>query len=241
MRLVWVPIMVCSLILAQEASPEQIFRDAIAAQQRGDDETAIAKYRALIQLRPEVVEVRANLGAALAHAGRYDEAIEHYTAALAKLPDNTALRLNVVLTYYKKGDLAQAAEKLDSLHKSEPGDIRIATLLGDCYSRTGRDADAIAVLTPVEALHPDDLNVAWSLGSALIPTGHPAEGLKRVILVAERGNSAEANLLASETYLALSEFERAHVFAKAALRLTPKLTGLFSPTAPLTHPLPYLP
>src|SRR5260370_11080017 len=115
MRLVWVPIMACSIILAQEASPEQIFRDAMAAQQRGDDETAIAKYRELIRLSPEVVEARANLGAALAHAGRYEEAIEQYRNALSKLPDNTGLRLNLALAYYKKGDFAQAAETLDSL------------------------------------------------------------------------------------------------------------------------------
>ncbi len=208
--------------------PEQIFRDAVAAQQRGDDETAIAKYRELLKLRPEVVEVHANLGAALAHAARYDEAIEQYRAALAKLPDNKGLLLNLALAYYKKGDLAQAAEKFDSLRQSEPGDVRVATLLGDCYSRLGRDQDAIAALTPAEAAHPDDLNVAWALGSALIHAGRAADGLQRVIMVAERGHSAEANLLASDTYLGLAEFERAHEFAEAALKLDPKLKGLYS-------------
>jgi tetratricopeptide (TPR) repeat protein len=228
MRFVWLPVVICSVMLGQTPSAEQIFRDAIAAQQRGDDETAIAKYRELIRLRPEVVEVRANLGAALAHAGHYDDAIEQYLTALSKLPDNTALRLNLALAYYKKGDFAPAAEKLDSLHKSEPGDVRVATLLGDCYSRMGRDADAIAVLTPVEALHPADLNIAWALGSALIRAGRAAEGLKRVTAVAERGKSPEANLLAAEAYLGLSEFERANVFAEAARRLNSQLKGLYS-------------
>lgn len=228
MRFAWLPMVLCSVILAQAPSPEQIFRDAITAQQRGDDETAIAKYRELVRLRPEVVEVRANLGAALAHAGRYDEAIEQYQAALQKLPDNIALRLNLALAYYKKGDLKQAAAKLDALHQSQPDDVRVATLLADCYSRLGRDSDAVAVLTPMEAPHQDDLNIAWALGAALIRTGHPAEGLKRVIMVAEHGNSAEANLLAAETYLALSEFERANVFAEAARRLNPQLKGLDS-------------
>src|ERR1039457_3142883 len=101
MRSVRLPILACSvMLLAQAPSAEQLFRDAIAAQQRGDDETAIAKYRELIRLRPEVVEVRANLGAALAHAGRYDEAIEQYRTALSKQPDNSALRLNLALAYY---------------------------------------------------------------------------------------------------------------------------------------------
>ena len=221
-------LVVCSVTLAQAPSAEQLFRDAIAAQQRGDDSAAIAKYQELLKLRPDVVEVRANLGAALAHAGRYEEAIEQYRAALAKLPDNKGLRLNLSLAYYKKGDLTQAAEKLDALHQTDPSDVRVATLLGDCYSRLGRDQDAIAALTPAESAHPDDLNVAWALGSALIHSGKPADGLKRVVMVAEKGNSAEANFLAADTYLALAEFERAHQFSEAARKLDPKLKGLDS-------------
>src|SRR5580704_4734881 len=121
-------ILISAAALAQSPSPEQLFRETVAAQQRGDDATAIAKYQALIKLRPEVAEVHANLGAALAHAGRYDEAIEQYRAALAKLPDNAALRLNLGLAYYKKGDLAQAAEKFDALRQANPADVRVATL-----------------------------------------------------------------------------------------------------------------
>jgi tetratricopeptide (TPR) repeat protein len=228
MRFFVLPILICAAAVGQSPTPEQLFREAVAAQQRGDDHTAIARYRELIKLRPEVAEVHANLGAALAHAGLYDDAIEQYRAALAKLPDNKSLRLNLALAYYKKGDLAQAVEKFDSLHQSDPGDVRVATLLGDCYSRLGRDQDAIAALTPAEAAHPDDLNVAWALGSALLHAGKRAEGLPLVVMVAEKGHSAEANFLAAETYLAMSEFERADVFAKEALKLDPRMKGLYS-------------
>jgi tetratricopeptide (TPR) repeat protein len=221
-------ILISAAALAQSPSPEQLFREAVAAQQHGDDATAIAKYQALIKLRPEVVEVRANLGAALAHAGRYDEAIEQYRAALAKLPDNSALRLNLALAYFKKGDLPLAVEKFESLHQADPYDTRVAILLGDCYSRMGRDQDASAVLTPLAAKHPDDLNLAWALGSALLHAGRSADGLPLVVMVAEQGHSAEANFLAAETYLARSEFERADVFTKEALRLDPQMKGLHS-------------
>jgi tetratricopeptide (TPR) repeat protein len=228
MRSIALAILIGSVALAQAPDAEQIFRDAVAAQKRGDDAAAIAKYRELLKLRPDAAQVRANLGAALAHAGQYEEAIEQYRAALAKLPDNRPLRLNLALAYYKKGDLARAAELLDSLRQAEPGDVQVATLLGDCYSRMGRDQDAIAALTPAETAHPDDLNVAWALGSALIHAGRPADGLRRVVLVAQQGHSADANFLAAETCLALSEFERAMVFADAALKLNPNLKGLYS-------------
>jgi tetratricopeptide (TPR) repeat protein len=214
--------------LAQPPSPEQMFREAVAAQLRGDDQTAIEKYQSLLKLRPEVAEVRANLGAALSHAGRYDEAIEQYNAALVKLPDNRSLRLNLALAYYKKGELAQAAQGFDSLRQADPSDVRVTTLLGDCYSRLGRDRDAVAALLPAEAAHPEDLNVAWALGSVMIHAGRTREGLQRVTKVAEEGHSVEANFLAAQTYLALSEFERADVFAKETRRLSPKVKGLYS-------------
>ncbi|MGA2131144.1 MAG: tetratricopeptide repeat protein [Bryobacteraceae bacterium] len=212
---------------AQSASPEQIFRDAVAAQQRGDDALAVRKYQELLKRYPDAVEARANLGAALSKLGRYDEAIEQYQAALAK-NGNPALRLNLALAYYKKGALREAVDQLTILHKGAPGDARIATLLGDCYSRLGRDDDAIGVLKPVDAAHPEDLAVAWLLGSALIRAGHRRDGLALVDRVARQGNSAEAYLLAGQTALKLNEFERARDYAAAALRLNPQLPGVLT-------------
>jgi tetratricopeptide (TPR) repeat protein len=204
---------------AQTPSPEQLFRDAVAAQQRGDDTVAIRKYQELLKIRPEVVEARANLGAALARLGRFDEAIEQYRAALAKAEGNPGLRLNLALAYYKKGALAEAVKQLESL----PVDARVATLLGDCYAQMGKDEQAIAVLKPVEAKQPNDLGVAWIMGAALIRTGHSRDGLERVEKVAKQGHSAEAYLLAGQTLLKMNEFERARDDAEAALGLNPQL------------------
>jgi tetratricopeptide (TPR) repeat protein len=209
---------------AQSSGPEQLFRDAVAAQQHGDDALAVRKYQELLKRYPDAVEVRANLGAALAKLERYDEAIEQYRAVLAK-KDNAGLRLNLALAYYKKGALREAVQQLSTLQDAQPGDTRVATLLADCYARLGQDRQAIAVLTPVEAAHPDDLAVAWLLGSALIRAGHKRDGLERVDRVARQGNRPEAYLLAGQTALKMNEFERARDFADAALRLNPRLPG----------------
>jgi tetratricopeptide (TPR) repeat protein len=209
---------------AQSSGPEQLFRDAVAAQQHGDDALAVRKYQELLKRYPDAVEVRANLGAALAKLERYDEAIEQYRAVLAK-KDNAGLRLNLALAYYKKGALREAVQQLSTLQGAQPGDTRVATLLADCYARLGQDRQAIAVLTPVEAAHPDDLAVAWLLGSALIRAGHKRDGLERVDRVARQGNRPEAYLLAGQTALKMNEFERARDYADAALRLNPRLPG----------------
>jgi len=226
----WLVIMAlcCGVSPAEQPSAQQLFGEAVAAQQRGDYDTAIAKYRELLKLVGDVPEVHANLGAALVHANRFDEAIDQYQAALGKLPENTDLRLNLALAYYKKGDFAQASAKLESLHQSQPQDARVSTLLGDCYSHLGRPQDTVAILSAIAAAHPDDLNIAWTLGTALINSGQRSEGLKLVTMVADQGHSAEASLLAAETYLAMSEFERAGVYAALATKLNSNLKGLAS-------------
>ena len=213
---------------AQAPTPDQLFREAVEAQRRGDDATAITKYKELIKARPDVVEVRANLGAALAHQGRFDEAIEQYNAALARSPENIGVRFNLALAYYKKPDWTKATEQLEILHAKQPGDAKIATLLGDSYIRLRRNKDAITLLLPIEAAHPEDLAVKWTLGTALLHDNQPREGLKRIEVVAEQGKSAEAHLLAGQTALAMSEFERAQRHADAAILLNSKLPGVYT-------------
>ncbi len=210
---------------AQSSNPEQLFRDAVAAQQRGDDALAVRKYQELLKRYPDSLEVRANLGAALAKLNRFDEAIEQYRAVLAK-KDNPGLRLNLALAYYKKGAWRDAAQQLDTLWAAQPDDARVATLLAECYAGLGQDEKAIAILKPVETAHPDDLAVAWLLGSALIRAGHRREGLDRVDRVAREGNRPEAYLLAGRTALQMNEFERARDYAAAAARLNPRLPGV---------------
>src|SRR3954470_11919932 len=124
----------CVATAAAQAAPEQLFRDAVAAQQRGDAATAIRKYQELLKLRPDVVEARANLGAVLSREGRFDDAIEQYRAALAKSADNAPLRMNLALAYYKKGAYQEAARDLETLRRAAGADSRLATLLADCYA-----------------------------------------------------------------------------------------------------------
>ncbi|HTT63708.1 MAG TPA: tetratricopeptide repeat protein [Bryobacteraceae bacterium] len=211
-------------VFAQSTSPEQLFREAVAAQQRGDDALAVRKYQALLKRYPDAIEVRANLGAALATLGRYDEAIAEYRAVLAK-KDSPGLRLNLALAYYKKGSWREAVREFKPLQAAQPGDVRVATLLADSYSHLGQDQQVIDVLTPLEVSHPGDLAVAWLLGSALIRAGHRRAGLDLVDRVARQGNRPEAYLLAGQTALKMNEFERARDYADAALRLNPQLPG----------------
>ena len=53
-------------VSSQTANPEQLFKEAVEAQQRGEDAVAVSKYKELLSMHPEAVAVRVNLGATLA-------------------------------------------------------------------------------------------------------------------------------------------------------------------------------
>jgi Flp pilus assembly protein TadD len=211
-----------------KADPDVLLRGAIDAQQRGDYERAVRDYRELLKLRPNEVEARVNLGAALVHMGQYDAAIAEYRAALPLLPEKNAVLLNLALAYYKKGDFLNAREQFESLHKAQPTDVRIAILLGDTYLRLGDYSAAVSMLTPLEAGNAQNLDFDYVFGSALIKLGQRREGVSRMEKVAEAGNSADAYMLAGITLLQINEFEQARRDLDTALRLNPNLPGIYT-------------
>jgi len=198
------------------------------AQQRGEYKTAIRDYRKLLELRPNMVEARINLGAALAHEGDFDEAIAMYRSALPLVTQKNVVLLNLALAYYKKGDFAKAGEQLETLHTAQPNDVRIAILLGDTDVHLGKADSAVAMLEPLESNNAQNLDFEYTYGSALIKAGKRRDGVARMEKVATLGHSADAYLLAGATLLDLNEFEAARRDLDAALNLNPKLPRVYS-------------
>jgi tetratricopeptide (TPR) repeat protein len=215
---------------AQQAQPDRLLSNAIEAQQRGDLPTAIREYEELLKLKPNMIEVRVNLGAALADSGRFDDAIAQYRLALRDVPDKNPIRLNLGLAYYKKGDLEAASREFEELHRVRPEDARVATLLGDSEVRLGRGAEAVAMLSSMEASNAANPDFEYVLGTALLQEGKRREGAQKLSKLAEQTQSADAYLLAGSTFLDLNDFEHARADLEAALRLKPDLPHIYTLT-----------
>jgi tetratricopeptide (TPR) repeat protein len=218
---------------AQEPNPDQLLSRAIDAQQHGDYQSAIRDYRKLLELRPNTIEAKVNLGAALAHVGDFDGAIAMYRSALPQISEKNNFQkngvlLNLALAYYKKGDFENAAEQFETLHKASPADVRVAILLGDSDVRLGKPATAVELLEPLEPANVQNLDLEYAYGAALIKVGKRRDGVARIEKVAKAGNSADAYFLAGSTFLDLNEFESARRDLDEALRLDPKLPGIYT-------------
>ena len=208
---------------AQISNPDQLYDSAVQAQLRGDYETAIRDYRSLLQIRPQMVEARVNLGASLARVGQFDAAISEYRAALPLMQDKTGVLFNIALAYYKKGDWKDAREQFTPLSQARPRDVRIAILLGDCDLKLNAAAAAAALLAPFEDANAQNPDFDFIYASALINTGKRRDGIQRAEKAAELGNGVDAYVLAGSTLMQINEFDRARHDLDTALRLDPKL------------------
>src|SRR5580704_15073407 len=120
-----------AVIAAQDGNPDQLLKQAIEEQQRGDFSAAIRDYRKVLELRPDEVQAKANLGAALVHVGQFDEAIAIDRSALIASKDKNPILLNLALAYYKKGDFENARQQFEMLRDAQPNALQVIILLGD--------------------------------------------------------------------------------------------------------------
>lgn len=212
---------------AQE-NPERILQQAIQLHQAGDVEKAIPQYRAYLKARPDAVDARSNLGAALASTGRYEEAIAEYREALKGRPRDPRIRLNLALSYYKLGQVSEAAAELSALHAVQPGDSQILLLLADCWLRQGLDRQVIDLLTPVEAQNPSDLAVAYLLGTALLRDNQIERGQQMIDRILRNGDSPEAHLMMGTAKLQARDFNGAIADLGKAAAMNPHLPDVYS-------------
>jgi tetratricopeptide (TPR) repeat protein len=209
-------------------SPEELYKAAIALQQAGKLDEAIADYRLLLEKYPDVAPVRSNLGVALAAQGKYDEAITEYKRVLAAHPD-PQIELNLALAYYKQGQYGSAADSLQKVRAAAPDNMQAMLLLSDCYLRAGKNKQVIELLTPLQdRASADSSAVSYLLGTALVRDGQAARGQVAINRILQNGDSAEARLLTGTTKYFTNDFMGALVDLQKAVELNPDLPDVYA-------------
>jgi tetratricopeptide (TPR) repeat protein len=209
-----------------EDNPERIFARAVQSHQSGDIEGAIRDYQAYLALRPERVDARSNLGAALARLGRYGEAIEQYKRALALDGRNQAVRFNLAMAYYKTARILSASKELETVIAAQPENRNALLMLADCNLRMGEFKKVIELLTPIESA--GNRAVDYMLGLALINDKQLDKGQERIERILRDGDSAEAHVMMGTTYLTITEYDKALKEFKRAVELNPNLPSVNS-------------
>jgi tetratricopeptide (TPR) repeat protein len=206
---------------------------AIQLHQAGDFEGAIREYRIFLAASPKdksQVVAYSNLGAALAHLGRYAEAIEQYRQALRAIAEglgdaseSSGVHFNLAVAYYKAGQIPDARRQLASLSTSQPDNMNAILLLADCDLRMGENKQVVELLSPLEPKHEDDRALSYLLGTALIRDNQIERGQEVIDRILRYGESAEARLLMGNAKLAGHDIPGALDDLRRAIELNGKL------------------
>jgi tetratricopeptide (TPR) repeat protein len=214
------------ILNCQTPTPEFLFQKAIAAQERGDNATAVNCYGELLLLRPEAVEIRVNLGVALAHEKHFSEAIEQYLIVLSHDPGNHFARMNLAVAYRDSGDNTRAMIELEEMHRADESDGQVSMMLADTYSQAGRFKDAIPLLSKLETTNSEDSDLEDALGKALIHEGRLEEGAIHLEKAVMKSSDADDFVLAGLARFEIGQYDLAQHDAAAAQQLNATQPGL---------------
>ena len=203
-------------LLFQTVSPEAVqhAKAGLAAKQQGNLPDAIAEFRKVTELAPDLAAGYVNLGAALIENHQYSDAVAPLKKALVLDPKLTGADQMLGYALLSSGYVKEALPHLEKTN--DPGVIGIAQL------KLGRFAESIQNLNAALEKHPNDPDLLYYLGRA--------SGLlsKQVFDVLESTypHSARAHQSLAENYVALRNLPEAEREYQAAVKLRGDVPGL---------------
>lgn len=201
------------VLLLQTPSPEamQHMQAGIEADKQRQFEVAVAEFRKVTELEPNLAAGFVNLGQAYIENHQYSNAIEPLSHALKLDPELTAAHRLLGYALLAQGSAEQAIPHLERAQEQ--------VALGIAQTEAGQLPEAVKNLQAALAKHPNDPDLLYYLGRA--------SGLlsKQSIdtLEANFPNSARAHQALGENYFVLRQMPQAEREYKEALRLQPNL------------------
>src|SRR5271170_7802071 len=107
-----------------EVTPQvqELYAQAKAAQQRGDNAAAIEKYRAMLKLAPHLAPAYNNLGMLYFNQHDYTHAAEVLKKGLDINPDMPTASALLGMSYHEMGNHDQAEPLLEAAVRANPND-----------------------------------------------------------------------------------------------------------------------
>ena len=192
---------------------------ATASAARGDFGDAERRYRAALEKRPDLEDVRLDLAELLRAQGRTDEALAEARRTLGHNPGSPRAHRIAGISLVMSGRSAEAAEHFRRVGAINPNDSDAHVNLGNTLAEQGRVEEAAEHFRRAVELKPDSAAAWYNLGQAHLRRGAATEAIEafRTALRVEprhvRARSELAIVLARR-----GEYEVAAATLRAGLR-----------------------
>ena len=138
---------------------------------------AAAELRKIVDLKPDNVTARINLGATLMQLGDQQGAAEQFQEALRIEPEKVNAHYNLAVLLAGQGKHEQAIDHLEAVLRVAPKDLNARFLLASELLKVGRKDDALAEYTQVAQADPNNESAALEQVKLLYGRGDVKQSL----------------------------------------------------------------
>ena len=197
-----------------------------ALQKIGQNDGAMAEYRAVLKINPDSKEAHNNLGNMFDDAGHPDEAMAEFQAALRINPKFVAAHNNFGSLLVELGRFDEAMQQYTAAAQRDPAEWHAPFLTGKLLLKEGRDAEAVPYFKRAVAIEPNNPRVLTYLAQVLASDENPRvrDGNHALLMAAKANNltgGVEPAMLdaLAMAYAELGRFNDAELAAQDAVKL----------------------
>lgn len=206
-----------------EVTPQvqDLYAQAKAAQQGGDNASAIQKYRAMLKLAPHLAPAYNNLGMLYFSQRDYANAAQVLEQGLKLNPDMPTATALLGLSYVQMGENEKAEPLLESALRANPADDNAEMALARVLINLRKYDEATPYLKSHLERNPKDQQAWYLLGKTYLQLSEDALGRIHEI----DPNSVTAHEVAGEIDESMHNYDGALVEYKKAVDLAPSQPG----------------
>jgi tetratricopeptide (TPR) repeat protein len=206
---------------ADEAKLQQYSEEAQSALASGHFDDAVADYRAMLQMRPDLAEIHITLGAIFFQERRYEQAVAELRTALKLKPGLQKAEPLLSMSLAETGHYREALPGLESGFR-QSADPQVKRMCGlqllRAYTRLNENEKAAAFALELDRLYPQDPEILYHTGQVY---GNLAFVNMRE-LAAVAPDSVWRHMAAAEAYESQGEYPRAIDEYRKVLAIDPK-------------------
>ncbi len=225
--LFWLLVFAASYAIALQANDEvtpevqNLYAQARAARDRGDNASAIEKYRAMIKLAPHLAAAYNNLGMLYFDEHDYARTVEVLQRGLELNPGMPSAAAMLGMSYFQLGKNDKAEPLLETALRANPKDDQVEMVLVHILINSKRLPEAASHLNDLLARNPKDQEAWYLLGKTYLQLSE--DSLKKINEIDP--DSVVAHEIAGEIDASMHNYDLALVEYKKAIDLAPKTPG----------------
>ncbi|MGH9581824.1 MAG: tetratricopeptide repeat protein, partial [Bryobacteraceae bacterium] len=201
---------------------EALHAEAKTAEAGGDLATAIAKYREILKLDPQLAPAYNNLGALYFKQGDFRDAAGTLERGLKINPHMRSASALLGMSLFQMSEYRKARPSLEAAVKENPSDVNAEFFLVNDLTKLSDFRGAAAHLRRIASIEPNDQHAWYLLGKVYMQLAQQALGnVKRI-----NPDSVWAHEISAEMMESMKNYAGAIVEWKKAIATAPRQPGV---------------